>query len=526
MKKISIFLLTIGVLVLIGAVLPVGNASATIKLYDDKLILSGFVKETAYVRSTLSDEEEKFRNNQCDLLKTSAYIEALYSFKDTRGSSIKLFTGFKWWYEAAPALDDKLRHYIPHNDRSDYVSPRSFEEDVLTEAYLDVIEGPWDVRVGKQIVIWGQLDVQRVADVVNPMDFRWGVPGIDTWEEVKKGLWMIRTTYQTQLPGNLIFEGIFNPGYFQQLRLPYEGTHWGSSYPVSNQFQPAQGPGYTHYMEDKWQKDTGSHWSLHENYEFGLRVQGYTWDIDWTLLMWNARDDGPVANPRRVTPWFYNYLVPAILASTNGSVQKTGAQPDYDVFYYKRFTTIGGTAQTTFPALHNSIWRLEWFSELSKPMNLGTNGDKGSINGWTRKNTAGFAICYIDKFTIPWLTHSKICTDSQFQMTLTYSFDKIFNFDNDLVVDQVYHRRGESTADSFSLWFMQAMFNQELSLIFIGSYYPRIGKIMACPTLSYMFPGKHWRAELGYVGYASRSGYTKGSYYDKDSMIMRLRYEF
>jgi len=517
MKQIKGVFISVMALWALCCVMAPRPAGGTVNLLDGRLILSGFVKETSFIRTTLTDAESKFRDNKMDMLKTSMYLEGLYSFREKPGSSIRLFAGLKWWYEAAPALDDNLRDHIPHNDRSDYVSPRSFEEDVLTEAYLDIIQGPWNVRLGKQIVIWGQLDVSRVADVVNPLDFRWGVPGIEAWEEVKKGLWMIRTMYQSSLPGNLLFEGIFNPGYFQQIRISYEGTHWGGAYPVSNEFLPARGPGYQHWMTDKMQKDTGSHWSLRKNYEWGFRIQGYTWDIDWTLLLWNARDDGAVVNPRTLTPWFLQYLKAAIKASRDGSVQHPGAQPDYKVFYYKRFTTIGGTAQTYVPVLHNSIWRLEWFAELHRPMNLGSNGDKMKIYDWTRRNTAGVAVCYIDKFTIPWLTQSRICTGKQFELTLTYSVDKIFHFNRDLVIDQIYHQRGVSSNDQFNLWFMQGMFNQTLSLVFIGYWYPRIGKIMACPTLSYMFPGKHWRADAGYVGYAGRSGYTKGYLPDKDS---------
>ena len=96
---------------------------------------------------------------------------------------------------------------------SNYQFPQKID-DVITELYTDYINGPWQVRTGKQIVIWGQLDMSRVADVVNPLDLRWGVPGVDTWEEVKQGLWMIRTFYQSQLPGNLLFEFILNPGYY------------------------------------------------------------------------------------------------------------------------------------------------------------------------------------------------------------------------------------------------------------------------------------------------------------------------
>ncbi len=100
---------------------------------------------------------------------------------------------------------------------------------MLTEAYIDYINGPLQIKVGKQIVIWGQLDIQRVADVVNPIDLRKGAPGIDNWEEVKRGIWMIRSIYKSQLPGDLQFEGIFNPGDFRGIQIPYEGTHYGPS---------------------------------------------------------------------------------------------------------------------------------------------------------------------------------------------------------------------------------------------------------------------------------------------------------
>ena len=52
-------------------------------------------------------------------------------------------------------------------DRHYYQFPQKLD-DVIGELYTDYINGPWQVRIGKQIVIWGQLDMSRVADVVNP----------------------------------------------------------------------------------------------------------------------------------------------------------------------------------------------------------------------------------------------------------------------------------------------------------------------------------------------------------------------
>ena len=83
---------------------------------------------------------------------------------------------------------------------------------------------------------------------------------------------------------------------------------------------------------------------------------------------------------------------------------------------------------------------------------------------------------------------------------------------------------------------MQAMFNQAWTSVFIGNYYPQIEKWMAVPSFTYMFsdsgPLSGFRADIGakfYGGakrtYKERSGLSN-SYAKKDSLILRLRYEF
>ncbi len=76
-------------------------------------------------------------------------------------------------------------------------------EDYITEAYVHIIEGAVELKGGKQIVVWGETDIKRAADVINPVDVRHGSPGTEDWESIKLGLWMLRGFYQTDLPGNL-----------------------------------------------------------------------------------------------------------------------------------------------------------------------------------------------------------------------------------------------------------------------------------------------------------------------------------
>lgn len=92
-------------------------------------------------------------------------------------------------------MDEQLKRAIPHRARKEYIATR--DDDFLREAYLDVAGTSWHVRLGKQIVVWGETDIVRTADVVNPLDLRYSLPGIDTWEDIKDGLWMARFFYRS-----------------------------------------------------------------------------------------------------------------------------------------------------------------------------------------------------------------------------------------------------------------------------------------------------------------------------------------
>jgi hypothetical protein len=517
------------------------TSHAEIDLMDGKLILSGFVKNTTYYRLNGYDREfktGKTRDNNgnktvdnlsnhkshWDFSNFSALIEALYTIKNDQESTIRIFGGFKAWYMATPDYDSEVGDSMYGSDRRGYRAPEKFD-DVVAELYLDYINGPWQVRTGKQIVIWGQLDMSRVADVVNPLDMRWGVPGIDTWEEVKQGLWMIRTFYQSQLPGNLLFEFILNPGYFASFKLPYEGTHWGAEHFKNNPFPEARNQGFFSWMQNKWFKDEPQTWDL-DNYEIGGRVQGYTWDIDWTLLVWNALQDAPGnVNVTEAIKFNGDYFM--------------GPQPKYSdygtVYRYKRYTTIGGTAQT-FTNFLNTVWRMEWFFEKDSPVVLGTDGNTQNLYDNDRADILGIAVQGNWNIDIPWFTQV-IGTGKQASLSLTYFQEKVIsNWDKDMCLADRNHRSGDKMGDSATVFFMQQMFNATWTFVFIGNYYPQLHKWMAVPSFTYIFADSgHFsglRADLGakfYGGakrkYKEENGVPNAAS-KRDSLILRLRYEF
>jgi len=48
---------------------------------DDKLVINGFIKETAYIRTAMQDREEMYHDNDIVFLQTSALLELLYKVK-------------------------------------------------------------------------------------------------------------------------------------------------------------------------------------------------------------------------------------------------------------------------------------------------------------------------------------------------------------------------------------------------------------------------------------------------------------
>ncbi len=60
-----------------------------------------------------------------------------------------------------------------HNDSSaNYSSDAAYtQRDPLREAYVDMQQGDWSIRAGKQQVVWGTADGMKLLDMINPTDY-------------------------------------------------------------------------------------------------------------------------------------------------------------------------------------------------------------------------------------------------------------------------------------------------------------------------------------------------------------------
>jgi len=84
----------------------------------------------------------------------------------------------------------------------------------LWEFYVDFRRGPGFVRIGKQNLAWGETDLFRLLDGINPLDSTFGGPFEDL-DDRRIPLWMLRGSYNLGTFGpvrSLSIEGFWVPG--------------------------------------------------------------------------------------------------------------------------------------------------------------------------------------------------------------------------------------------------------------------------------------------------------------------------
>jgi len=140
------------------------------------------------ISSSYNFQHKKPETNQTDFrglsrLKLKLQPEFRYQF-NKRWDTVISASGF---YDLAYRI----------NSRSDYTSQvlDAYEWEMeVREVYLrGTITSSLDIKLGRQVVVWGKSDSIRVVDVLNPLDFR--EPGMVDIEDLRLPVTMVKTDY-------------------------------------------------------------------------------------------------------------------------------------------------------------------------------------------------------------------------------------------------------------------------------------------------------------------------------------------
>ena len=387
MKKKYFILIFLACILSVYGMIP-RDCMAAYYFMDDKLRVKGSFYEFMIYRTDLKKEERQYRDKDWGLMKSKATLELLYKAVENEKLEVNLFGFFRYWHDSVPDIDDEYKRSIYRRDRKRYQGPFFDEDDWVNELYADIYCGPWNIRLGKQIVFWSEVSMVRTIDRINPLDLRYTSPGIDPWDEMKLGLWMMRGFYNSKLPGEIVFEWIWIPGDYEQVRSPTEGTSMGNGIikpegPKDLRPRPF-GP---KAAVDRMFHRARPAFNL-RNSQFALRMRGSSdvelfgdyYVFDWTVSWAHVMNSTPVA--RNSTKGYPGISLGAILNPNPQTLNEYMGRlsvarvfgldlptvPGHSLWKYRYFDAIGASCQTLIPPL-DGVLRGEFAYEIGLPIN-------------------------------------------------------------------------------------------------------------------------------------------------------------
>jgi len=182
----------------------------------------------------------------------------------------------------------------------------SHRRDILRELHVTWSPGNWFFRLGNQIAVWGETDVFRIMDQINPLDNRRGLTDLE-FETTILPIWLVRAEYYLQPDSSWLndlgFEFIFNPNADFRgdesdlgndkagIWSPKINVRLGLPYP----FDLIHVGSFDMFLDrpDSFDDD---------GFEYGFRVRAVIQNTIVTLNAFYGRDNAPVARPRSALP--------------------------------------------------------------------------------------------------------------------------------------------------------------------------------------------------------------------------------
>lgn len=135
---------------------------------------------------------------------------------------------------SANSYYDAIYDIYSHNNYRDSVEDEYKTDLQLTDTYIQgKITSDIDLRIGRQIVVWGKSDSIRVTDVINPLDNR--LPGMTDIEDLRLSVAMAKLDYYLRR-WNFSFMAI------GESRIMIEAPARSEYFPVDSVFTAAPDP--------------------------------------------------------------------------------------------------------------------------------------------------------------------------------------------------------------------------------------------------------------------------------------------
>jgi len=491
-------------------IFPVGNAAA-IDLFDGKVVIHGKISEQWLTRAR---ETAYWETHDYELFnaRTTLKLETMWHAYADPEFEVNLYGVWKNFYDKAHKIDDSFRKYLDdfggHHGVEEFKSYETFR-DICRELYVEVNHDLFQIRVGKQIVSWGETSFERMTDVVNPIDLRGNLnPAYPDFAEIKRGLWMMRLFYTPpDMPADMTFEFLVIPDYEPNRLWPagYHLTHFEAQSGFKDPNEQFLGY-YRDVPDDKV-------WTTPE---LGIRIRGFTLGFDWTLQYFRHRSDDPVTRTGKAI----SSVWPAL----------TGRGRTHGVYHYGWQNTFGFTFNKTVDrrislmpgttlAMSGNILKLEAIYENSKDGNemVGNNVRVAEYDRWA------FCLGWDTKIFIPGLTpwaRNKLLSSST-QVFMEWVPEKHSNL---YIYPWVTYRKKGHHFCIVTQSFNYELWNGRILPGFYAAYYVTEGGGYYAPAIGFK-PTFSWTFLIRYLDYFDL-GHGSAKKNDLDTLTFEITYEF
>ena len=442
--KGSMLALEIVAATLIFAFLGPVNANAI--EVGEKLRINGYIQNETGLR--FEDHGLGYaEKGDLSLMRNTLQLD----FKGRLTSRFSYSAQMRAWYEAVYDLDDDIDQRPEEHDEN-------IDDIDLWHYSLSGDFGYWDFQIGRQELVWGESDLFRMADIVNPLD----LSNHYIWTNLQGDGYRIPLRMAVigfdPAWSNFRLETVLIPEHFEPFRLDAEGANF---------FPPAfQLPG--RYDEANELIDEGRDNSDFDNFEAGARVKGLVGDVDVSVFYFYTRSDLPVLN-----------FDPADSKSPLGFEAK-----------FPRYNVVGGTANYYEPHL-NTVFRFETAYNIDQPFTaMVYNPAVGqALPTVVEKDMFAYMIGFDHEHMFPWPEGRNVYFSGQmFQQYILDSQDNLFYPFMDETDDQ--------TMFTFIVNTLLGFGNKWQPQILIGA--DTDGGGVFYPKLTY-YPSDHWQVSLHYT---------------------------
>lgn len=199
-REAGIFIGCLMFLVVFSLTTTLGYALDTMYFGDQELTVYGWVRNnTGYF---MNDQPYAQNDDKLATFRTSARAYTDWKISD----QVKFWSAIQFAYEP----DYDVEEGSETEDENCLYCEYDNINDVLREAYIELIPNKkHDIKIGRQIAIWGESLTNRVGDVIHPEDQRWTL-AFANLEDTRIPQWMIRGIHDVDALSSS-FEWIVNP---------------------------------------------------------------------------------------------------------------------------------------------------------------------------------------------------------------------------------------------------------------------------------------------------------------------------